>query len=310
MRHFPLCQSALCAAWVVVAACGKEGKPSTGAAGSANTQPSGKNVTVALFGNKPVPPGDLAKIKPKMKQAEFKAMFPAAGPTPNRRGSPSFTIDSGFSDAQFNVMFYSDLDQVSRVEVVIPTSLNLLDPIKAAWGKPTDERGGTPRWTNDADGYEAEVRAMGSKTSVMYVPFTPLSAAFFGSAPGPIADLSKVQFGMTRDEVAKAVPGLEGPPPEGGSSKSYEAGPKDVTLHVSYDGDGKVNRMTVRMPTRAMALLSQAWGAPRDGKSRGGGDAMKCWRTDKLAADIVVTSSDIMSLDLAAPDKSWCEFAP
>jgi hypothetical protein len=43
-----------------------------------------------------------------MTQAQLKALFPGIKPTPNHSGSPSLTIDSGYSNVNYRIGFYSD----------------------------------------------------------------------------------------------------------------------------------------------------------------------------------------------------------
>src|SRR5436190_14511337 len=76
---------------------------------------SGKTASVDLFGKKPVPPGDLTKVKAGMTQDDVKKLFPGIKPTPNHSGSPSLTVESGYDNAAYRISFYSDLETVADV---------------------------------------------------------------------------------------------------------------------------------------------------------------------------------------------------
>lgn len=278
-----------------VAACGK-GK-------------SGPELTPAAFGSRPVPPGRLAKVKPRMTQAEVKALFPDNRPTPNHSGSPSLTIDSDFGNADYRIGFYSDIDAVSSVEVEVPGDMKITEALKQAWGKPIDELGGMPRWENAEDGYEASVWDKHRSSSVRFEPFVALAPAFFGAAPAPIAQLAKVSFGMTWDQVKAAAPGLEGPKGGTGSYQPFEPGPKGVQLDVTFIED-KVYQMNMRMPVRGAALLVKAWGPGRVGKERGGTGEVHCWETaDKaMAIEMLSPAADAMAANVVflRPDQGSC----
>jgi hypothetical protein len=271
----------------VLAACSKGG--------------GGKSASIDMFGKKPVPPGDLAKIKPGMTQAQVKALFPGIGPTPNHSGSPSLRIPSGYSDAQYDIVFYSDRDAVADIDVDVPKAVGA--KLEQAWGAPTD-KGMFPKWVNDDDGYEASLQEMGRKSTVEFRPFTPLSAAFFGSKPGPIDVLTKVKLGMTRDEIAKAAPGFEtaGAPGGNGSFVPYEAAAKDVRIEIDYSADNKAEQFQVTLPAKGGDIVTKAWG-PRPGKARGTDTPMQCW---DLADGTRVELQD-NRLTYTTPDHSFCE---
>ena len=91
---------------------------------------SGKEAGAEVFGNKPVPPGELIKVKAGMTQAEVKNVFPSAKPTPNHSGSPSLSLDSGYSNLEYRIGFYSDKDAVADIEVIAPKSLDLVTKLQ------------------------------------------------------------------------------------------------------------------------------------------------------------------------------------
>jgi hypothetical protein len=279
-------------ALVVVAAC--KGK-------------SGPDLTPATFGSKPVPPGRLAKIKPGMTQAEVKALYPDNRPTPNHSGSPSLTIDSDFGNAEYRIGFYSDIDAVASVDVEVPGDMKITEELKKAWGKPASELGGNATWKNDDDGYEAEIWDMHRTSRVQFKPFTPLTAEFFGKTPGPVAELAKIKFGMTWDEVKAAVPGLEGPKGGNGSFIPFKAKADNVTLEVRYS-DNKVDTMAMRMPARGVALLAKAWGPPMVGKARGTGDVMHCWDAPDKSMRVELTpGGENVDVSFEQPGRGFCE---
>lgn len=281
---------------VFVVACGK-GK-------------SGPDITPAAFGSKPVPPGRLAKVKAKMTQAEVKALYPDSRPTPNHSGSPSLTIDSDFGNADYRILFYSDMDAVASVDVEVPKSLGITDELRKTWGKPADELGGMPTWSNDDDGYEAQVWEMGRETRIAFKPFVALTPEFFGKAPGPVAQLAKVKFGMSWEQVKEAVPGLEGPKGGNGSYIPFQPGPKDVQLDVGFFED-KLDRMSMTMPARGVAMMAKAWGPPQIGKEKNGSSEMQCWDTADKALRIEVSTpqpgAKTANVAFVTPDHSFCE---
>lgn len=278
---------------LVVAACGK-GK-------------SGPDLTPATFGSKPVPPGRLAKLKPGMTQAEVKALYPDSRPTPNHSGSPSLTIDSDFGNAEYRIGFYSDIDAVAGVDVEVPGDMKITDELRKAWGKPVSELGGSPTWKNEEDGYEATVWDMHRSSRVQFKSFTPLTAEFFGKTPGLVAELAKIKFGMTWDEVKAAVPGLEGPKGGNGSFIPFKAKAEGVTLEVGYSDD-KVERISMRMPARGVALIAKAWGPPLIGKTRGTGDVMHCWDSaDKALRVELSPGGENVDVSFVPPGKGFCE---
>ena len=236
---------------------------------------SSKTAGVELFGKTPVPPGDLAKVKAGMTQAEVKALFPGIKPTPNHGGSPSLSLASGYSNADYRIIFFSDKDEVADAVVEVPK--DLAAKLETAWGQPT-EKGMFPTWVNDDAGYEASLLEMGRETQVRFRPFVPLSAEFFGAKPAPVDVLTKVKLGMTRDEIAKAAPGFEaaGASKGNGSYVSYLAKPKGVTISIGYDDQDKAEQYIIELPKRGGERVVKAWG-PRPGKSRGLGSPMNCW---------------------------------
>jgi hypothetical protein len=291
----------------IVSACGKGG--------------GDKAASIDLFGKKPVPPGELAKITPDMTQAQFKAAFPKAYPTPNHSGSPSLSIDSGYSNVKYSVGFYSDIDKVADIAVEVPKDLGA--KLESAWGKPTGKSGFGPTWRNDDDGYVGELMEMGRRTEVRYKPFTPLTAAYFGSQPGPIEALTKLKLGMTRDEAAAAAPGFSLPPKESGSYLPNKGKADGVELEVrfAYDTD-KVEAMQIRVPLKGVDLMTKAWGAPKPGKIRGDASPCVMWQTADKALQIELnpagretvatdcTSIKVVDVTIAAPEHSFCEVQP
>lgn len=282
---------------VIVAACGK-GK-------------SGPDITPATFGSKPVPPGRLAKIKAGMTHAEVKALYPDARATPNHSGSPSLTIDSDFGNADYRIGFYSDLDKVASVDVEVPGDMKITDELKKAWGKPVSDLGGSPTWRNDDDGYEAEVWDMHRASRVQFKPFVALTPELFGKVPGPVGELAKIKFGMTWDQVKATVSGLEGPKGGNGSFIPFNAKADGVTLEVSYTDD-KVDRMSMRLPARGVAMMAKAWGPGQMGKERGSTErAMQCWDSaDKsMRVEAPMPSVDDTTVDVSfvPPGHGFCE---
>jgi hypothetical protein len=281
-------------ALLVVAACSKS--------------KSGPDITPAAFGTKPVPPGRLAKIKPGMTQAEVKALYPDSRATPNHSGSPSLTIDSDFGNAEYRITFYSDIDAVASMDVEVPADMKITDELKKTWGKPASELGGNPTWKNEDDGYEASIWDKHRSSAVQFKPFTPLTAELFGKTPGPVAELAKIKFGMSWDEVKAAVPGLEGPKGGSGSFVPFKAKAEDVTLDVGFHED-KVDRMSLRMPKRGVALIAKAWGPPKIGKQRGAtGDVMHCWDTaDKTMRVELTPDEDPVDVAFVPMGRGFCE---
>jgi hypothetical protein len=273
---------------IALAACGK----------------SEKTATIDLFGKKPVPPGELAKIKPGMTQAEVKALLPSAKPTPRHSGSPSLSIDSGYDNVEYRIGFYGDKDAVANVRVEVPTAL--AKQLETAWGAGEKNRMGDREWNNPDDGYEVSTMEMRRHTTIRFDLYVPLTQHWFGTSPGPVDALAKIKFGMTREEVTKAVPGLEGPPKGGGSYIPYEAKPEGVRLSVGYDSEDKVDRFEVDMPQRGADLAVKAWG-PRPATTRGTGTPGHCWDTADKAMRIQLTPES-GSLSYTRPEMSFCEF--
>jgi len=268
---------------------------------------SGPDITAAAFGGRPVPPGRLAKIKPTMTQAEVKALYPDARPTPNHSGSPSLTIDSDFGNAEYTVGFYGDVDRVAGINVEV--SKDLVEDIKKGWGKPNDDFAHDPRWRNDEDGYEASIWDMHREARVRFEPFIALTPEFFGKTPGPVAQLAKVKFGMSWDAVKAAVPGLEGPKGGNGSFTPFAPGPKGVTLDVHFSED-KLDSMSMSMPVRGVALMAKAWGPPKLGKEKNGTSEMQCWDTPDKSLRIELPTplpgAETSNVQFVTPDHSFC----
>jgi hypothetical protein len=111
---------------------------------------------------------------------------------------------------------------------------------------------------------------------------------------------------MTRDEIAKAVPGLEqaGAPRGSGASFPYEAVPKGVRINIDYDEQDKAKRFIVELPPRGAELVLKAWG-PHPGKSRAvdpGDTPLHCWDTPdgaRIELDVRLTYT--------TPEASFCE---
>jgi hypothetical protein len=276
---------------LALAACGKGGGSS-----------SSKTAGIELFGKTPVPPGDLAKVKAGMSQDQVKALFPGIKPTPNHSGSPSLSIDSGYSNVDYRIGFYSDKDEVADVSVRVPPDLGA--KLETAWGAPT-EKGMWPTWVNDEAGYEVSLMEMGRKSDVSFRPFVSLNTAFFGAKPGPVDILAKVKLGMTRDEIAAAAPGFEtaGADKGNGSYIPHEAAAKGVRVSIRYDENNKAEEYLVELPAKGPEMVVKAWGA-KPGKVRGVGDSpMNCW---DLADDTRIVLQD-NRLTYTTKDHSVCD---
>jgi hypothetical protein len=268
---------------------------------------SSKSASIEVFGKKPVPPGDLAKVTPNLTQAQIKSLFPTARPTPNHSGSPSLSIASGYSNLDYRIGFYSDKDAVADVIVKAPKALAAqLDQV---WGAPTTVDPGGPTWVNTDEGYEVHASDMGRDTWVSYRPFVPFSAAFLGPTPGLVDALTKIKLGMTRAQVTAAVPGLEGAPKGGGSYIPYEAAAKGVTLVVSFDADDKVDAMKMEVPEGGAEVMVKAWGKPPRTVKPYPNDATEvlCWESADGALSIAATpGTRSMPVDFTAKGAGLC----
>lgn len=290
----------LCIASLLVA-CGKGGGGS-GGGGS-------KTATIDLFGKKPVPPGDLAKVKAGMTQEDVKALFPGIQPTPNHSGSPSLRVPSGYSNVDYDIVFYDDLKTVADISINVPKDLGA--QLEKAWG-PGQKGPMGPEWVNEEDGYSVEAWEMGRKTDVQFKPFIQVNADYVGTKPGPFDMLTKVKLGMTRDELGKAVPGMDkaGAPKGGGSfvPLTGKAGPniQDMThISVDFDQDDKARSFVVELPRKGGEKLVKAWGA-KPGKARGTGSPMNCW--DLGDGTMMQLQDD--RLEWTTPANSVCEVGP
>jgi len=275
-------------------ACGKDG--------------GDKTATVETFGKKPVPLGDLTKVKAGMTQAQVKALFPDAKPPANHSGSPVLAVASPYSNLEYRIDFYGDKDEVASVRIRAPKELAA--KLEASWGTPAKTFMGL-EWVNAEDGYDVAVMEMGRRSDIRFSPFVTLTPEFFGTAPGPVDALKKLKPGMTREEVKAAAPGLEGAPKGGGSYVPYKAGPKDVTLSVEfhYETD-KLESMHIAMPGTGIAAMEKAWGPGKKGKTRGTGSPMECWetadKTMRVEARIPDAPSEKTSVDIVPPERSLC----
>lgn len=271
---------------------------------------SGPDITPAAFGSKPVPPGRLTKIKPGATQADVKKLYPDARDTPNHSGSPSLTIDSDFGDAEYRIGFYSDKDAVASIDVEVSNDMKITDELKKAWGTPKSELGGIPSWRNEEDGYEADIWEKSRSTRVQFKPFLALSPEFFGKAPGLVADLAKLKWGMTWDQVKATAPGLEGPKGGNGSFIPFQPGPDGVTLDAGFYED-KLERADMRMPARGVAMLVKAWGPGKLGKEQNGTGETHCWtNADKsvvIGASTPAPDAEQAIVTFAQPGKAFCE---
>lgn len=288
----------LCTA-IVLAACGKGGGGSGGGS---------KTATVDLFGKKPVPPGDLAKVKAGMTQDDVKKLFPGIKDTPNHSGSPSLRVPSGYSNVDYDIVFYDDLKTVAEISINVPK--DLAAKLETAWG-PGQKGPMGPEWTNEDDGYEVEAWDMGRKTDIQFKPYVPVGPAYFGSKPAPFDILAKVKPGMTRDEIAKAAPGFEtaGAPKGNGSFAPYKgkAGTfqEPVRINIEYDQDDKARGYVVDLPPKGGEKLVKAWGA-KPGKARGTGSDMNCW---DLGDGTLMTLQDDR-LEYTTTANSVCDVQP
>jgi hypothetical protein len=161
---------------------------------------------------------------------------------------------------------------------------------------------------------------MGRRTAVRFTPFTPLTAAYFGSAPGLFDDLAKLKLGMTRDEVKAAAPSLSFPPKGGGAYTPNKGKADGLTFDLRFGNeDDKLEGIAITMPQSGALLLDKAWGAGKPGKIRGDSDACQMWQSaDKsMQFELKPAGYDGMSaegtpvkqvdLNVAAPDRSFCD---
>jgi hypothetical protein len=268
----------------------------------------GKAATIDLFGKKPVPPGDLAKIKAGMTQEDVKKLFPAAKAPSDFSGSPVLEVPSPASDVRYIVGFYDDKKTVADITVRAPK--NLGGQLEKAWG-PGKKGPMGPEWLDEDDGYEVEVWEMGRNSEIKFKPFTPVNAAYFGSKPAPFDVLAKVKPGMTRDEIAKAAPGFEtaGADKGNGSFTPYDgqAGTfqDHVRINIDYDQDNKARDYVVELPAGSGEKLVKAWGA-HPGKARGTNSPMNCWDL----ADGTRIELDGSRVTYTTKENSVCDVAP
>jgi hypothetical protein len=294
----PCIRETLCAVILVLAACGKGGGSGGG----------DKTATIDLFGKKPVPPGEMTKVKAGMTEDDVKALFKDIKPTPNHSGATSLRVPSGYGNVDYDIVFYQDLKTVAHVDVSVPK--DLAAKLETAWGPGKKSPMGT-EWINEDDGYEVEVWEMGRKADIKFKPYTPVGPVYFGTKPAPFDVLAKVKLGMTRDEIGKAVPGLEkaGAPKGGGSFVPFtgKAGTfqDPVRIDVEFDDEDKARSYVVNLPSGGGEKLAKAWG-PRPGKARGTGSPMNCW--DLPDGTRFEQSDDRITFTTAA--NSVCEVAP
>jgi hypothetical protein len=272
-----------------VTACGKGG---------------GTSASVELFGKTPTPPGELAKITADMTQAQFKAAFPKAHKTPRHEGSPSLTLDSGFSNLQYKVTFYDNRDQIADITIVMPK--DLAKKLEKAWGPQTAKDAfDRPAWKNDEGGYTARFEDMGN-SELVFTLFTPFSPAYVGNTPAPFDTFAKLKLGMTRDEVKAA--GISVPPKEGGAYTPNEGKAEGVKVDVSFSYDkDTLERIDVRVPEeRAPEVLTKAWGPGKQGKTMGDSKPCQVWETaDKSMKIQLLPGGDLTFMP--ASNQGSCE---
>ncbi|HEY4177273.1 MAG TPA: hypothetical protein VGM90_10590 [Kofleriaceae bacterium] len=267
---------------------------------------TGKTADLSLFA-KPEPPGDLAKVKYGMTQADVKALFKDAHPTPNHSGSPSLTTESGYKNVDYRIQFYGDIDQVASVEAELLDKLDVAGQAKKLWGAPVEESAAFgPTWLSPDGAWEINIMEMGRRTEVQYKPFTPFDKTYLGDKPGLFGQLAKLHWGMSKAEITAAVPKLE-PAPKNGSYIPFEAGPRGVRLTPYMDdADEKLERIEVDLPKNGEETLTKVWGAPQTGK--GGGDPCKAWDSPDKATRIVLGSGGFSGAraTLTPPAKAFC----
>lgn len=206
---------------------------------------SGKSAGIEVFGTKPVPPGELAKIKPGMTQAQVKAAFPSAHPTPNHSGSPSLRVDSGYSNLDYDIVFYSDKDAVA--DVTVRTDKDLTSKLPTVWG-PAQKSPMGDSWMNDADGYEVSVMEMPRHSDISYRLFRPLDAAYFGKTPGLPGAWKDVKLGAKKADIH--VNDDDEPGPFGAQ----------VSMDPRYSDDGELEALRVTVPANTGKIIEAAWG--------------------------------------------------
>ena len=203
-----------------------------------------------LFGKAIAPPGELAKIKAGMTQDDVKKVLPSAKPCERHSGSPCLEISSGFGDVRYLIGFYSDLKTVADIRIAsrggAPQRI-----AKKAWGPGVADKYFPDQlhWRDEATGFDATI----DDRDITFKPFTPLTAAFFGSKPGRVGDWQKVEFGMTQAEVTKLAPDL-------GHTLPGATGADAVSVSPSFNSDDKVEKMQVRFPAANKDMVAKAWG--------------------------------------------------
>jgi hypothetical protein len=225
-------------------------------------------LTADFFGTHVIPPGDLAKLRIGMKQADARALAPA--PVAVRGGIPT-SVDG----VREFVAIDDKLGTVQSIYLNLPQHAE--DLIASAWSegqKATEPVGKTVFvWLDPTTGWRATLRdALGYSKDLAYDDYLPASN-LFGDQPDQIEGLPQPILGRTIDEVKKSYKDqvvtqgkelvLVLPPTE------WE---RFATRIVLYPVNGKIAKIELALPYKAhpearesfLEMFKRKWGEPKD----------------------------------------------
>ena len=148
---------------VFLAACDR-GTPADGGGSSAAARTTGKTAGIELLGSRPMPPGDLAKLRTGVTPADVKAAFPTAREAEDKHAyDTTLALDSGYSNVRYEVSF--DADKLALISVEVPNAFEA--QLERIWG-PSDH--GT--WL-DKDGWDVGTNKRAQRT--ILIEYRPIA---------------------------------------------------------------------------------------------------------------------------------------
>lgn len=152
----------------------------------------------------------------------------------------------------------------------------LIDAFQPSWGAPEPIHSTNPlaqlEWKAESTGWRADLECMppGAQigcTAIRFLPYRPLTAAYFGAACAPPKALAPLDVGMSLADAKRAFPELTDPQPmgDGLAVANLDAGADGTYASVWFDTKNTITLFEVDTPVAkdTEAMLAKVWGTPK-----------------------------------------------
>lgn len=230
-------------------------------------------LTAAFFGKAPVPPGEFAELRVGMPADQAKQRL-------SRPEAVEKYVDAGPDDVNIIAQTSSQTGTISSIRLSMPASAKAL--VTEAWGPGIAAKDSIDRpitvWLDAASGWRAvwEDGLVDDTGSLAFTNFLPLPA-LLGETGDGLAAFPTPVLGATRDELAKAYPGVYRADEEIFELPPTAWGSHWTRVNTIFDDAGKLVAIRFGIPYEGhdpvkgeiQAAFDQRWGAPKTAEDLG-----------------------------------------